>query len=420
MTRQIGAGRIGIVLKGYPRLSETFIAQEIEGLELRGADLMLISLRHPTDKSRHPVHDRINAPILYLPEYLHQEPLRVLRAALWAFGQPRVWKAGRAWLKDLRRDLTRNRVRRFGQALVLAHECPHDIDHLHAHFLHTPSSVTRYAAMICDVSWSVSAHAVDIWTTPDWDIREKLAGARFAVTCTRQGRDHLAALSPAAGPSVHLAYHGLDWRDIPDPPAAGSAARSREADGTDPGDPVRLVTVARAVEKKGLDGLIRALAALPQARAWTWTLIGGGPLINALRRQAEDAGLGERILWRGPQPRGAVFETLRQADLFVLPSRIGKDGNRDGLPNVLMEAMSQRLACLSTDVSAIPELITHGKTGWLIPPEDDAALTHALDGLITMPSLRGSLGDAGAAHIRAHFGAETGLATVARLLRIAP
>ncbi|MGF1455845.1 MAG: glycosyltransferase family 4 protein [Alphaproteobacteria bacterium] len=409
-------GPIGLVLKGYPRLSETFIAQEIEGLEARGADFVIISLRHSTDTARHPVHGRIKAPVLYLPEYLHHEPLRVLRAAGSALSRARLWRTVRAWLKDLARDPTRNRIRRFGQALVLAAEASRQMSHLHAHFLHTPSSVARYASLLLNLPWSVSAHAVDIWTTPDWEIRSKLAGARFAVTCTRIGRDHLARLAPRHGARVHLAYHGLDWRDVP----AAPPPRNRPADGTDPDHPVRLITVARAVEKKGLDGLLRALAHLPAGRAWTWTLIGGGPLAGALRRQAAAAGLAERITWMGAQPREVVFDALRRADLFILPSRIGRDGNRDGLPNVLMEAMSQGLTCLSSEVSAIPELITHGETGWLVPPGNDPALAEALEHLASRPDLRQRLGTAGQAHVRTHFGAETGLSTVAGLLGLDP
>ncbi|HEX6093261.1 MAG TPA: colanic acid biosynthesis glycosyltransferase WcaL, partial [Dongiaceae bacterium] len=198
-----------IILKGYPRLSETFIAQEIRALEERGLNLRLASLRRPTDKAVHPVNREIEAPVSYLPEYLYREPLRVLRAWWRARRWPSYREARRAWLKDLRRDRTPNRGRRFGQALVLAAELPEDVGHLHAHFLHAPASVTRYAALLTGLPWSCSAHAKDIWTTPGWEKREKLADAAWAVTCTAAGRDHLQALAPA-GKDVALVYHGLD------------------------------------------------------------------------------------------------------------------------------------------------------------------------------------------------------------------
>ncbi len=140
--------RVAFVLKGYPRLSETFIAQEILALEQRGLGILIVSLRHPTDRAVHPVHEAIGADRLYLPEYLHQEPSRVWRGWRRARRQPGYGRALRAWLADLRRDPTPNRVRRFGQALVLAAELPSEVGHLHAHFLHTPASVARYAALI--------------------------------------------------------------------------------------------------------------------------------------------------------------------------------------------------------------------------------------------------------------------------------
>ena len=139
---------VAIVVKGYPRLSETFIAQEIRGLEKRGLDLRIVSLRHPTDPARHPVHDEIAAPVTYLPEYLWQEPLRCFRAWRRARKMPGYRAARAAFLADLRRDPTPNRVRRFGQACVLAAELDGRIDWLHAHFLHTPGSVARYAARL--------------------------------------------------------------------------------------------------------------------------------------------------------------------------------------------------------------------------------------------------------------------------------
>ena len=188
--------RVAFVLKGYPRLSETFIAQEIAALEQRGLDIRIVSLRHPTDRARHPLHDRIRAPVLYLPEYLKDEPRRVLAGWRAVRELPGYRAARRAWLADLARDPTPNRVRRWGQALVLAAELSADIGHLHAHFLHTPASVARYAAIMRRLPWSVSAHAKDIWTIPDWEKRGKLAGAAWAVTCTSHGRDHLAELAP--------------------------------------------------------------------------------------------------------------------------------------------------------------------------------------------------------------------------------
>jgi glycosyltransferase involved in cell wall biosynthesis len=394
------------VLKGYPRLSETFIAQEILALERLGLDIRILSLRHPTDKKRHAIHGEIKAPVAYLPEYLYQEPLRVLRAWRAARHRPGYRSARRAWLKDLRRDPTPNRGRRFGQALVLAHELPAEAEALHAHFLHTPASVARYAALLTGLPWSVSAHAKDIWTTPDWEKREKLEEARWAVTCTAAGMAHLQALAPGA--ALELVYHGLDLARFP---AAGRAGSAR--DGRDPADPVRLLSVGRMVEKKGTDILIEALARLPRGLAWRLEHVGGGPLSAAMKRLAASRGVADRIRWLGPLTQEEVLQRYRAADLFVLASRIAADGDRDGLPNVLMEAQSQGLVVLASTVSAVPELVEDGLTGRLVAPERPDALAEALAELIGDPGLRARLGKAGQERVRARFSMQAGIERIA-------
>jgi glycosyltransferase involved in cell wall biosynthesis len=406
--------RVAFVLKGYPRLSETFIAQEILALEARGLGILIVSLRHPTDRKEHPIIAAIGAERLYLPEYLHHEPARVWRSWRKIRRQPGYHRARRRWLADLLRDPTPNRVRRFGQAMVLAVELPSEVDHLHAHFLHTPASVARYAALICGLNWSVSAHAKDIWTTPDWEKREKLADAAWAVTCTVAGRAHLAALAPRPD-RVALCYHGLDLTRFLPPPAIREGL-----DGSDPKCPVVLLSVGRAVAKKGYDDLLAALALLPAHLAWRFVHIGGGALAADLQRRAERLGLSPRIEWRGAQAQPEVLAAYREADLFVLAAKVTADGDRDGLPNVLMEAQSQCLACVATNVSGIPDLIENGVTGVLVPPGDPAALASTLGALIGDPVRRTMLGSAGERRVRSKFAMTAGIDTLARYFGLTP
>ncbi len=400
--------RVAVVVKGWPRLSETFIAQELVALEESGYDLELWSLRFPTDKKRHPLHERLKAPVRYLPEYLHQEPLRVARGVLSGLTKPFFWRALRVWLKDLRRDMSRNRVRRFGQACVLARELPQSADLLYAHFMHTPASVTRYAAILRDMPWSVSAHAKDIWTSPEWEKREKLQaatyGAEFLATCTGIGAQHLAGLADRAD-RVALIYHGLDLARFPAPPNARADS-----------DVVRFVSVGRLVEKKGFDRLIAALALLPKDLDWQWEHIGGGDLAEPLARAAAQAGVADRVTWRGACDQPDVIAALRASDVFVLPSRIAADGDRDGLPNVLMEAASQKLCLLSTPVSAIPEFITDGEHG-VLSSDDPAALATALERLAREPDTRARMAEAAYGRLTSHFLMQPGIAQLdARLM----
>ena len=353
--------KLAIVLKGYPRLSETFIAQEILNLERAGFDITLYSLRLPTDNRTHPVHGEIGAGVVYLPEYLYRQPGRVLRG-WWRCrrlaGYPDAWKQ---FLRDLMRDPSPNRVRRFGQAFVLAAELPRNMPALYAHFLHTPASVARYAAILRGLPWACSAHAKDIHTTPEWEITEKLAHCRWLTTCTSYNVDHLSRLAPPG--KVMLNYHGLDLGRFG---SAGGEETGRN--GSDENDPVRLLSVGRAVEKKGYDGLLRALAAL------------------------------------GP-------------DLSILNSRIDRHGDRDGLPNVIVEAQSQGLAVIAANLSGIPELVESGVNGLLVPPEDESALTGALDNLIRNPEERTRMGAMGREKVQGGFTMEAAFQPLCRQLQ---
>lgn len=392
---------LAIVVKGWPRLSETFIAQELAALEQRGIKFDIWSLRFPTDKKRHPLHDQITAHIRYLPEYLHQEPLRVLRAWLAVRKLSGYAKARRIWAEDYKRDHTRNRMRRFGQACVMAHELPAETLGLYAHFMHTPSSVARYAAIIRGLPWGFSAHAKDIWTSPEWELREKLAndtgGANFGVTCTGFGAQYLKTLA-ARPDDMELLYHGLDLSRFPEPPARDFPSEGR----------FDMMSVGRLVEKKGFDRLIDALALLPKDFDWHWTHIGGGDLKDTLRAQAESKGINDHITWRGACDQPEVIAEMRKADLFVLPSRVAEDGDRDGLPNVLMEAASQMLPILSTPVSAIPEFIDSGTHGLLVE-DDPAKLAQAMLLMARDGNSRAAMAKAALARLRADFGVDKGI-----------
>ncbi len=380
-----------VVLKGYPRLSETFVAQEIRALEEAGLPLTIVSLRRPTEPAVHPIHREIRAKVLYLPEYLLREPLRLWRAWRAVRGRLGYDAARKIWLADLRRDPTPNRIRRFGQALVLAAELDPAIGRLHAHFLHTPGSVARYAATLLGIGWSVSAHAVDIYTTPDWEIAEKATSADWIVTCTEANRTHLR--QRAADPrQIDLVYHGIDLARFPPPPERHARA-----------GPVRILCVSRLVEKKGVDDLLRALAKLPSDLDWTFTHIGGGGLLNKIKKISQEFGINEKIMWVKAMPQDALLAQYRDADIFVLASRIAANGDRDGLPNVLLEAQSQNLACIATRVSAIPELIRDEETGLLVEPGAIDDLTRYLERLILDGELRRHLGEAGGDRVRREF-----------------
>jgi glycosyltransferase involved in cell wall biosynthesis len=326
--------------------------------------------------------------------------------------RPHLREFLRAFWGDLRRDPSANRMRRLGQAFVMARELPSDIAHIHVHYLHTPASVVRYAARLTGRTWSFSAHAKDIWTLPDWEKREKMKEADWGVTCTQEGAAHLEALVPGR---VRLLYHGLDLARFPDPPALRP-----KRDGADPTDPVRIVSVGRAVEKKGFGDLLRALAALPPDVNWRFAHVGGGELLGPLRTQARAAGIEQKVAFLGAKPQPDIIALMREADIFALPAKEAGNGDRDGLPNVIMEAASQALAIVATRFAGIPEFVRDGVDGDLVPPGEWDRLSNAINLLARDPARRAALGQSAHARLRDSFSAESGLDWLTRRLGPSP
>jgi glycosyltransferase involved in cell wall biosynthesis len=402
--------RIAVVVKCWPRLSETFIAQEMTGLEARGLKLAIYSLRLPTDPAIHPTAARVKAPIFYLPEYLHKDPLRVIKGWWKARRLPGYRVARARFLHDLLRDRTPNRIRRFGQAMILAAEMPPGIERMYAHFIHTPGSATRYAALMRGLPWSASAHAKDIWTSQEWELRAKLADVDWLITCTQFARGRLAELVTDEN-RLRLVYHGLDLANLPVPPAQ----RSRR-DGTDPADPVVFLSVGRRVAKKGYDDLLAALAMLPKDLNWRFEHIGAGVLGDSFEHMAEQLGIGERCTWHGALSQTKVFEAYKRADIFVLASKTASDGDREGMPNVLQEAGYQRMAIVSTRSAAIGEFVGNEDNGLMADPGAPDQLTVALERLARDPDLRAKFGARANEIIRTRFSYEAGVDWIARSL----
>jgi glycosyltransferase involved in cell wall biosynthesis len=400
--------RLAIVVKGFPRLSETFVARELEALEVRALDFTLHALRRPGPDAKL-VDNRVRATPRYLPEYLHDEPLRVVRAFVAARRLPGFGAAWNAFRRDWPRDVGRARLRRLGQACVLALELPPTVRHVHAHFAHSPTSVVRYAAKMRGVSYSISAHAKDIWTAPDWDLAEKISDAAFVSVCNRSGEARLVGLGDPG--RIHLIYHGLPHRSL------STQTHAQLRDGSDAHAPVRLVCVARAVEKKGLRTLIAALTQLPPGLAFELHHIGSGPLLDELRGLALRSGAAAKITWHAAQPHAQVLAALDASDLFVLPANIAGDGDRDGIPNAILEAQGRGVPVLTCAAGGVGEVVEDQVTWRLVPAGDSKGLAAALADLIANPQKRAVLGAAGFAQVRDRFDAENGYDRLAELLR---
>ena len=408
---RVGAtnGRLAIayIVKAWPRLSETFILNEIIGLERRGVSIRIFSVKDPTPG---PINDRIElvrAPVTYLSFWSHwksalpanlrslrRRPGRYLRTLLMAIVKvfthrrrhPASPTLGVRALAALRHFLEAGYLADalFGQPAA----------HLHAHFASSPALVALLTSRIAGVPYTVTAHAKDIYVSHPDDLRTKFRDARAVVTCTEYNRQHLLGRYPReCGGKLFRVYHGLDLAPFPPTPAP-------ERESPEP----LILAVARLVEKKGLDDLLAALEMLRRrGRRLRLEIIGTGPLRETLKAQVQRLGLEDRVKLLGAQPHEAVCLAYRRASVFALPCRVAADGDRDGIPNVLLEAVASGVPVVSTPVSGIPELIEAGRSGLLVEPNNPGMLADALDSMLQSPELRARLAEAARAKLAAYF-----------------
>jgi glycosyltransferase involved in cell wall biosynthesis len=266
------------------------------------------------------------------------------------------------------------------------------LHHLHAHFASTATTVTRMAARFAGLSFSFTAHAKDIFheEVREDDLRRKLTDASAVVTVSDFNRDHLLQTYGPAAARVRRIYNGLDLTQFP----------YRE-----PSDrPPIIVAVGRLVEKKGFADLVAACALLAtRRRLFTCQIIGGGDLTPSLQAQVERLGLGDQVQLLGPLPQSEVIRHVQRASVMAAPCVVGRDGNRDGLPTVLLEAMALGTPCVSTDVTGIPEVVRPDETGLLVSQRDPQGLADALERLLADAALRGALAARARRLIEAEF-----------------
>lgn len=423
-------GSVAYVLKGYPRISEIFIASEIHRLETLGVPLRLYVLKPADEDVRHPVVDRIAARPEYLPATTSLSRSRLLpwlRRNLPAF-LPSVGRVarrhpaglaracGRALAQSVRARSgwrpKRIYVKELLQAVALADRvgAAGGVRHLHAHFAHGTTTVTWLAAGILDLPYSFTGHAKDIYRgslNPAGLLQRKMRGAEFVVTCTGANAEHLDALG--TGVPVHLVYHGLnaDFTGLLDEPCGACPAPPR----------MRIVSVGRRVRKKGFDVLIDALAILRDRGVDAELVMAGeaGDQDAELAERIARLGLGDRVEVRGTVTQRELLDLYRHCSVFALACRVVGDGDRDGIPNVLVEAMAAGLPAVSTEVSGIPELVEDGVNGLLVPQEDAPALADALARLATEPGLPERLAAAGRGTVTDRFDGDVLAARMAGL-----
>ncbi|HQT85983.1 MAG: colanic acid biosynthesis glycosyltransferase WcaL [Acidiphilium sp. 37-64-53] len=395
----MGAGPVAYIMKRYPRLTETFILNEIRAMERLGADLRIFSLLPPEPPPHHPMVAEVRAPVRAVPmagawvdllrahgAAIRTAPLRYAgafgRAAWWSVQSPTplsVWK-------------------QFTRAGFVATACRRDgIRHIHAHFANAPAAVARFASLMSGIPFSFTAHAKDLYLTPKQVISRRARAASFVATCTGYNAQYLRDLLGAAeSHKINLVYHGIDLTHFSARAAIGAAIGAA---------PIPLVlSVGRLVPKKGHDDLIEACALLRDAGvAFRCMIVGAGPLHAELAALIERHDLAGTVTLEGAMTHAALIDLYRRATLFALAPRIADDGDRDGIPNVIAEAMAIGVPVVSTDVSGIPEVVRDGETGRLVPPRDARALADAMGRLLADPDQAQALAAAARALLERDF-----------------
>jgi glycosyltransferase involved in cell wall biosynthesis len=354
-------------------------------------------MRHPRERFTHASVKQIQARVDYLPHtILGHLPRLLAHNGRLALRQPRRYRhALKVALRRFRRTRKSATLKHLLQAGYLTDRLlpGSGVVHLHAHFAHSPTSVAMFTSFLSGRPFSFFGHAKDIYTSDPRQLAEKIRLARFVATCTRYNRDHLKQIAANNGTAVHCVHHGIDTRLF-------DADLRLDA----PQAPYEILTVARLTAKKGLPTVFRALRRLKEAGLpFRHTLIGDGDDRDLLLDMIKELGLSDRCRWLGTLAHEAVIDHFRRAHAFVLGCEVAANGDRDGIPNVLVESMAMGVPVVATKISAIPELVVDGAHGLLVPSKDPAALAHGLTRILTDTALRRKVIPAARRRVRSRF-----------------
>jgi len=387
--------KIGYLVKTFPKLSETFILNEILELERQGLNLHIFSLRNPQDEKSHTTLQKLKADVTYIPSLLPQSPQEILH------------------LQPANVGLMQQNVQRYFQVLQLDHSVTEiealniflqagylvqairatGISHLHAHFINIPAAVAESTAQLCGIPYSITAHAKDIYLSKPEILNRRISKAQFVVTCTEYNQKFLKSISTSNTP-IHLNYHGLDLNRF--------YCRKRNEEKVN--ELPTILSVGRFCEKKGFPYLIQACKILKEkSHRFRCLIVGYGPLQTEIEQMISKLKLEDCVFLVGKMTQDELIELYCQADIFVLPCYVTENGDRDGIPNVLLEAMAMKVPVISTNISGISELIKHKINGILVPPKEPYLLAIELENLLKQPELRNTLGELGRKQVTNNF-----------------
>lgn len=405
------APKIAYVLDEFPSVSETFILREMQGLrERHGLRVLPVALRRGRQKEAYSgVSGSLLEEAVFRPA---GTPWRLCLASL-VLMFIRPGGSTCALRLAIRESLRHPRLLReissaFLSAAYFALRLPRGVRHVHAHFASLPATVGLFLAELLGVGFSFSAHARDIFTEEAHLLEVKLPEAEFVAVCSRYALEALSRKHPLASRGkLELAYHGVDCDEYrPVPPARRQL-------------PV-VLSVGRLVEKKGYPILLRAASILRSRGAeFRLVIIGDGPERADLMSLTTGLGLQDVVEWRGARSAAEVRAAYAEADVFCLACVIASDGDRDGLPNVVLEALACGVPTVVTDCCALPEVVENEATGLLAKPGDPQDLADKLERMLYDEDLRVVVSQLGRERVVQRFSLERSLARMASLLEAA-
>ncbi len=386
--------RILYILGEYPSLTESFIKKEILYMHQKGSNIMLFSLCQREKYTKFKENDFQCFYPKWFNIIFYFKLSRILLFNLWYNTSKPIKQGGNC--QNIR-DTIQKIKQTFIAICVIEVVRKYNATHLHAHFASYPTDIALLASEMLNIPFSFSAHARDIYTQTNEELANKIEKAKFVVTCTRYNYDYLTSISRRIqdNSKIHCIYHGInsdEWKFSPP-----SIKKHK-------GIIINILTVARLVEKKGLFFLIEALEILTKRDyPVNCTIIGSGPLSQKLNRLIVSKNIAQDITILSKQSPKEIAHHFYKNDFFVLPCLIANNGDRDGLPNVLLEALASGIPVITTPVSAIPELIQDNKTGFFVPERSSTAIADSICNLIEQPELCRTVAFNGMQKVKAEF-----------------
>ena len=392
------------LVKTYPKISETFVLQEILELQKEAFGINIFSIQRPTDEKFHKAFDLVTADVNYLSSSDWQHRAFVSMHIRFFCSKP--W----SYLQTLIFIFTRSEGGKFSQFLQAVYFSglvqEKGIKHIHAHFASEPSGLAELVSRLCGISYSISAHAKDIYLQNKSSLRRKIDHAKFVVTCTDYNCRYLQSINQSKTP-VYRLYHGID----------SARVASENEHSLVQSTVMRILSVGRLREKKGFPTLLAACHLLHQSGyKFQCDIVGYGPDMENLQALIDCYNLNDCVRLLGKLTHEKLVAIYRRTAIFALPCQIADDGDRDGIPNVLMEAMTFAIPIVSTNVSGIPELIENNKTGLVVDAKNKQALFNALRRLLDNPELCKQLGEAGKQCVLTQFSVDQHIGHLKELL----